>query len=835
MSPPSTRRKLTLHLLPNAHLDPVWQWDWREGYNEALTTCRTILDLMDEQEDLTFIRGEMLVYRHIQQTDPKLFARIERYVRAGRWDVIGGTFIQPDENMPETETLLRQFTWGMRYFRQTFGRTPKIAWSADPFGHSAGMPEIFATSGIEAFVYTRPSKPHNGPDSPLFWWESPSGRRVLVYRPTDHYYCNERADAAERLEAVLANARKGNLPHVGVFFGLGNHGGGPTRKHLRDIRQWQKDHPDVEVRFSTLHRLIAELQHDLADQGQQHIPSYVGELNYCLRGCYSSMAKVKFPFRKTQAQVVRAERTDALLACHLKRNPADLDTPWEALLLNSFHDIVTGSSIERAFDDQIAQLGGAFFQAQGAEFHALNALADRVDTTVCTPRDSDMPAGVAGLVWNPHPRPVETMVEFEAPLDYRPIWAYHHRSHELPVRVLDYRRKALAHQPVEIESIRYDAPWRWRVTLPIKLPAMGYSMIEMGYVEGAPVPPPGPDQPVETRGQSEISNGTWTIRTRKGAAGVTVLRKGRKILGPGLSAAVYDDPWSTWGGMDEEPASIDISKIQERWKVVDCRVIETGPWRSALWVRLAGQRSHIDLTLYLSAGRDAVDASARVLWCEPGCRLKLHLPCGDRADFDIPGGIISRPPQGEVPSLRWVRVTGGGPGAGFASDGLYNFDCKNGTLRATVCRSPRFSDPLGAPANATPWRGRVDLGEHRFRFVLTPPDADLTAEADLLEQPPVVQVVQPSPGNMPRQASLAQLKPHSLRVLALKPGPTAGQLVLRAQNLTRRVQRASLRLLGDSLALGPIPPQGIASWLLRRTKGTWTAQPCDATERRQSS
>jgi alpha-mannosidase len=391
----------------------------------------------------------------------------------------------------------------------------------------------------------------------------------------------------------------------------------------------------------------------------------------------------------------------------------------------------------------------------------------------------------------------------------------------------------MAHQALDIESFSYEAPWRYRTLLPISLPAMGYRTIEMAYVEGSKVPK-GPTKPVRTRGQTEIANGTWTVKTRKGARGVTVLRKGKTILGPGLSAAVYDDPWSTWGGMQEEPGSVDISGVLERWTVTDCRVIETGPWRAALWVRLAGKRSQLDLTLRLTSGRDAVDVAARVLWCEPGARLKLQLPAGDRAEFEVPGGLVEREPIGEVPALRWVRVTGGGPGVGFVSDALYNFDCKDGSLRATICRSPRFSDPHGAPADATPWKGRIDLGEHRFGFVLAPPDADLSAEADLLEQPPVVQCVQPSPGDLARQGSLMDVQPACLRVLAVKPGPRSGEVVLRVQNTTGRSQRANVKLFGKTCSLGPVEPGEIAGWVLRRPKDRWTASPCDAAERRLS-
>ncbi len=97
------------HLLPNAHLDPVWLWDWREGLNEALTTVATVLDLMDEHPSLTFLRGEAAIYRYLQREAPDLFRRVREKIEEGRWDVVGGTWVQPDSNLPSTETLCRHF------------------------------------------------------------------------------------------------------------------------------------------------------------------------------------------------------------------------------------------------------------------------------------------------------------------------------------------------------------------------------------------------------------------------------------------------------------------------------------------------------------------------------------------------------------------------------------------------------------------------------------------------------------------------------------------------------------------------------------------------------
>ncbi len=229
-------KKVIFHLLGNAHLDPVWLWDWREGLNEGITTIRTILDLMEEDPKMTFMRGESLIYQHLEREDPKSFARVKKLVAEGRWDVIGGTFIQPDTNLPATETLARQFTVAQAYFRRAFGRVPEAAWAADSFGHSAGYPEILAAAGMKYFAYTRPEEKHMPLAHPAFWWESASGARILAYRPTFGWYGTEHDEIFRRFDGYLAQNEKFPAKNVGCFYGLGNHGGGPSRRQLDDNR-----------------------------------------------------------------------------------------------------------------------------------------------------------------------------------------------------------------------------------------------------------------------------------------------------------------------------------------------------------------------------------------------------------------------------------------------------------------------------------------------------------------------------------------------------------------------------------------------------------------------
>ncbi len=815
--------KKTIHLIGNAHLDPVWLWDRREGLNEGITTVRTMLDLMDEFPEMTFIRGESAIYQHVEKYDPRTFARIKKMVKAGRWDVVGGTYIQPDTNLPSAETLVRQYAHGQRYFKSRFGKAVTAGWQADSFGHAAGMPEILAASGINFFAFSRPQSHIVPLAEPAFWWVGDGGRRILAVRSVTDSYQNERYNMPELLERVMKAHADSRLENIACFYGLGNHGGGPSRRHLLEIREWAARHPEVKVVHSGLHKLNDALRKEIARKGEDLIPTHKGELNCCLRGCYSSVAKFKFPYRRSEALLSRAEATDAIVAASQKRPAADLSKTWEVMLFNSFHDILPGSSIERAMDDQIASLGSILHEAAETEFEALNALAADIDTTLTRKPPKDHPSAVTALVWNPHPFRYEGQIEFENALDYRPLLEkYTNRGDDVPIEVLGANRKPIPFQSIRTEHSCFEEfPWRKRVVVPVSLPAFGWNVVELGWVEGAK--PLAVNNPVKAKPGS-IANALWRVEAKKGQSGVQFFHQGKKFFaGNGLQAVLFDDPWGSWGGMGEEPASFLLKKVREHWKITEVELLEEGPERAALWVRFAGKKSRIDLTFHVSRDRDAVDVSARVLIDDRSARLKLVFPAGDQVDYEVPGSVVRRGPAGEVPGARWARVHGKNGGMGFASDALYNFDSEKGEFRATVARASRYANDAKTAATTELWRPAVDCGELKFRFLVTNAKADLPRLAAELEQAPVVLMVPPGKGKHKRTGSLLELTPASVRLLALKRAEDGPGFILRAQAAPGKAVKVSALWLGKKIQLGALNGGEIATWKLQSAKTGWKA------------
>jgi alpha-mannosidase len=821
--------RYTFHLIANAHLDPVWLWDWREGMTEGLTTVRTILDLMDERPEMTFIRGEAAIYRHIEERDPETFARIRKQVAAGRWDVVGGTHIQPDTNLPATETLARQFTSAQAYFRSRFGTAPKIAWAADSFGHSAGLPEILAQAGMTGFAFTRPEKKELTLENPAFWWEGSGGSRILSYRPTAGWYGSNRDEIPRRLDAYLEAAAEFPMRIVGCYYGVGNHGGGPTRRQLDDIARWAAQHPEVEVVHSGLHRFFAALASEERHFPGGRYPTHQGELNFCLRGCYASLARFKFPYRRAEAELTRAEATDAMVAAKLDRKPANLATAWESVLFNSFHDILPGSSIERAYDDQLSWLGVARHTAQRAEFDALDALAARVDTSVPRPCN-DQPSRVPFLVWNPHPHVYEGPIELETPLDYRPVAAYKNKPDQVPVELIGPRGDRIPFQTIETEHAFFlqDA-WRKRIVFRAKLPPAGWSVFQIGLAEK--MRPVRVALAASARSPGTIRNGAYRITAAKGDKSLQIFHRGRPLFqGDGLSVLSVDDPWGSWGSIFEEKASLDLSTVRETWKIAGVELLERGPERASLWVRFAGARSRLDLTFSLARERPVVDVRARVFWNERSRRLKLAFPVGEhaRARFEVPGGIADRGPAGEVPGGRWVGV---GPRFGFASDALYGFDLKDGVLRATVVRASLYSADVATVPGAKSRRPATDAGELTFRFLLTHDPAQLPRLARELEQPLVVQMATPHPGTLPRSGSLFALEPDHVQLTALKPADDGRGWIVRLQETAGHAAQARGNWLGHRVDFGLVGAWGLQTFRMTPRRRGWKVAPTNIQER----
>jgi len=797
------------HLLPNAHLDPVWLWDWREGLNEGLATVQAVLNLMDEFPQLTFIRGESAIYEHVEKTSPLLFRRIARQVAEGRWDIVGGTYIQPDSNLASTETLCRQFECGLEYFRSRFDMQPTAAWQADSFGHTPGWPNILDAFGMTDFTFTRPQRGQFPLDTPAFWWKGSHGNRLLCYRQHWPWYCSERANLPEILDLTQKESSRFGFRNIGILMGLGNHGGGPSRRHILEVEKWREQHPEIEVRYSTLHGFFRALRSEIDDHPESDVPAVSGDLGYCLRGCYSSVQKFKTLYRQAESAVTEAECTAALVEQAFAIPGRPLQEAWKAVLFNAFHDILPGSSIERAMEEQSAWIGLALHHAQEARFAALNELASRIDTSVATPALPDHPTAVPMLVWNSQPHPFQGLVEIETSIDYRPIYAYENRSGDVPLSAHDALGQRLPLQSIGTEHTSMPhLPWRKRVLVPLTIPAWGWHVVRFAWDENSrPLPQNGSTVRIGRAGNTGITNGNWTIQAGES---LRIERLGKNFWNTGrdISLQVVEDPWGSWGGMNEETDSYRLEKTRETWKLTASEVLEEGPLRARLWTRWQGQNSWITLTFSLEQDSPVVKVEARLLWNERSARLKLVLPCSGDMEFDVPGATIRRDAAGQLPSGRWVRRRTGSRTAGFASTALSDVDFTPDELRITLARATRYANDVPTGPEEFPWQPAVDCGELKFAFSLFSENTTPDAAASVLLHPPVVQMVHAHQGDLSSMGSLGQVKPDGVRVLSLQKLPS-GEVLARIQNRNGEACHAAIEVPGGAGNAHRLLPQEI--------------------------
>jgi len=807
--------RLVLHLLPNAHLDPVWLWDWREGLNEGITTVKTILDLMDEYPDLTFLRGEAVIYQHIQQTAPELFQRIRDRIEEGRWDVVGGTYVQPDSNLSSVETLCRHFEKSLDYFKKELGIRPTISWQADSFGHTAGWPNILRSFGMDGFCFTRPQRKQFPMESPVFWWNCDYNDRLLCYRQHWQWYCSERFNIATLLDETLKGASTQPFRNAGVLMGLGNHGGGPTRRHLAEIQTWKQQHPDVDVRFSTLSGFFKTLRKEIITLPERHIPELTGEMGFCLRGCYSSVQKFKSLYRHAESAVVDAEIAQSLIENAPVAVP--LEEAWNSVLFNSFHDILPGSSVERAMEDQMLWTGLALHHSQKAVFSAMNQLARKIDTRVPKPATPDSPTEVPLLIWNPLPQEYRGPVEIEAALDYRPNFDYQHRANELPFALRSSKGTLLPFQEIQTEhGSMPDVPWRKRVVAHLSIPALGWKIVRMGQTATRAVfAPRKSDCRARSGVNPSISNTHWQLGVDNKKR-LTIKNKGRNFFSSPLRLMVVEDPWGSWGGMNEEPAASSLNQFREEWEIKRHEILESGPERSRLWTRWQGANSWVDLTFDVSRDLPWVTVKGRLLWNDRSARLQLVLPCQGPAVCDVPGSTVVRETLGQVPVGRWFqRMNKLGVNIGVASDVLSDADFLPKETRLTLARASRYANDVPTAPDEKLWLPAVDCGELKFQLAFFSGGVNPDQVVDGLIHPPTVTPVTPRPGPLAATGSFGSLSPNNIRLLSLQA--TKIGLSLRVQNRSSRPTKAQFHIGNTAHSLGSIEPQQIVTRLITTT------------------
>lgn len=785
--------KPVVHMIGNAHIDPVWLWRVGEGRQEVLSTYRSAIELMKETEGFVFSSGGAITYRWVQEDDPALFAQIQRCVAEGRWEIVNGWLIQPDCNVPSGESFVRHGLYGQRAFEAMFGCRAVTGYNVDSFGHAGSLPQILRGCGLINYVFFRP-EPGREKDLPgtLFWWQSDDGSRVLASRPPLHYPSHG-GEIADRIDAAAAQAPS-DVGHVMCFYGIGNHGGGPTRANLASILAAQRRPYGPEVRFGRTDRFF-----DLVRDSGATLPTMHDELQHHARGCYTAVSSIKQYNRRCEHALLTAEKLAALAHryCGLDYPQASLKAAWEKVLFNQFHDIMAGTSLREACQDACEGYETSLRTAQAIIEQSLDTLSAQIDI----PEDTR-----TLFVFNPHPW--TQTVPIEATILPARHWNEDWRGAFRPgvVHLLDEAGNAVSCQVTEIEHS--GGHYLLHLAFRDELPALGYRCYTVDVPRDAPAWPGAQPQPA-----TEMENEHLRLRfspTTGQLVGLHDKRTGIDLLRAPLAFQVIDDPSDTWS---HDVVSFDqiigaFEADDQITHVVNGAASRfSGSTRQRVRVVYRWGCSTLTADYVLYHGDDQLYLDLRIDWHEQLKMLKLAVPLAlDEAQStaSIPYGRIQRIDDGgEEPCQDWVDLSGARGGHHFGltvlNDGKYGYDALGNTLRMSLLRSPVFA--FHAPRQIEPGvtYHYTDQGEQHVRLALVPHAGDWTQadpirRAAMLNAPPLSREISPHVGNSPRTASFVNCSAPNVALTVLKQAEESEDWILRGYETEGKETEAVIAL-----------------------------------------
>jgi alpha-mannosidase len=762
----------------HAHIDTAWLWPVDEGVRKCARTFSTQLRLLERYPDYVFGASQAQHYAFMKEHYPSLFAAIRRQVGEGRWEVQGGMWVEADCNLPDGESLVRQFLHGMRFFRDELGVTVDNLWLPDVFGYSAALPQILRRCGIDALVTQKISwNQFNEFPHTTFNWTGIDGSSVMAHFPPENTY-NAVLDA-ETLIAGEENFReRGFLDGFLSLYGVGDGGGGPHEDHIERGRRMRDLEGTPRVRFAPASRFLHALR-----ERRDELPSWVGELYLELhRGTLTSQAAVKRGNRRLEEALRLAELLHAAGARDAYP-AAELDAAWKALLLNQFHDILPGSSINRVYQ--------RIRREHEEALAACDRLAVRGAEGLCARAEG------AAVLFQPHAHAFHGVVELPEG------WA--------GCAVLDG-----AGQPLPVQEAG-----EGRVLVEVTVPGLSFATVRRGDPVGSPVAgsaPAGRAGAVaagRVRGGDRLSLENDLVRYEFSAAGQLVsardLESGRELAEPGEPGnllTLHEDRPNNWDAWD-----VDLFHETALVEAAAAHVAEVGragPVRGSLRFVYRVGESEITQEAVLDAGSRRLDFRTAVEWRERHRILRVAFPVAVRASeasYEIQFGFLRRPTHRntswdvarfEAVAHRFIDLSSGTHGVALLNDSKYGHQVHGHILGLSLLRSPTSPDP------------DCDLGSHRFTYSLLPhagglEESEVFAEAAALNRPPfVVDGLAAGANGFP-----VRLEGSGLALAAFKKAEGDTSRIIRIVETRGRISRGRLHL---GPAGGTIAPCDLVEW-----------------------
>ncbi|MDP2983148.1 MAG: glycoside hydrolase family 38 C-terminal domain-containing protein [Candidatus Latescibacter sp.] len=698
----------TAFITGQAHIDMNWLWSNNETVKIAQDTFRQVVAFMDEYPDFKYIQSQAALYKAVEKTDPALFERIRHYVKEGRWELGGGMWVEADTNLSGGESLARSFLLAQRFFLDRFGKSTRVGWLPDNFGHISQLPQLLTLAGCGSF-YTKRCSPING----SFWWEAPDGSKILCYA-NKFYNQAITTDITREFDDI---APKGNK--IFIPYGVGDHGGGPTRRDIETAQLLNNTPRYPKMEFSTFENFCRSVQKEM-----NGLTTHRGEMQFTFRGCYTSVAKVKEGNRRCESALYSGEFMSSLDRFMGGAYPAeDLREAWEILLFNQFHDILPGSAIHESNMDAAADQKWVTSHAENARDSALRKIADKVKI----PRGQGQPV----VAFNLQPRARTSLVEADIfthsspatthlsywgnPYDGGSIEPVNIGQGNAPtVIVRDPSGKTIPAQVVWGKN--FPPGWRSRILFVAdNLPAGGYRSYTIDTTR------PGDYNTLFSADNGAFETDFFLIKIDMSSGEITSLvdkRTRTEYAKSGLNHLriyIEDGGANAW--------NIGRSKrVEDITAVESIKVTERGPVRACIeTVKKWGNSKFVQRT-YIYRSYPRIDFELDVHWFERfdaaagAPMLRVIFPVAlDNPHFSchVPFDVVERPADGhDVPAQRWVDISGGDNGIALLNRSKYGHSFENGELRLSLLRS--FNTPDIYP----------DQGIHHIQYALFPHKGD---------------------------------------------------------------------------------------------------------------
>jgi alpha-mannosidase len=781
----------------NSHIDAAWLWPRSETIDVVHRTFTTALQLMNEYPNYTFTQSAAQYTEWMADKYPELNAEIKQRVKEGRWEIVGGMWVEPDLNIPGGESLVRQLLVGQRYFQQQYGVTARIGWNPDSFGYNWQLPQIYKRSGMDYFV-TQKMHWNDTNQLPfrLFWWESPDGSKVLTYFPTDYVHDNVSPTRVSADFAESAQRNPGTTEMLDLY-GIGDHGGGPTRAMLDQGDHWvaasaKADEAVPTMRYGTAQKYFSDVEGKLnpdsptwnydkiakgymappaSASGGMGVPTWKDELYFEYhRGVFTSQAAHKRNNRMSEAATLTAEKLASMAWLAGKPYPAEeLTENWKKITFNQFHDLAAGSGIAVIYRDAQKDYTEVFRSDKEVADASLETLSAGIDTRV--------KSGVPVLLSNPlawqRDETVKISVQFPALADGVIIFGEH-----VPVLMSQVIGQDKAMNRFDVLVRAEDVP------------SFGYARLdvvndgERKFVRRVSDlhADQSPNGIVLSNAKLKLSVDTKTgcITSLMALPAKTEFMAASSC---GNQLQTYKDTPKQYDAWNVDPGTLDgpMTPIDH---VDSIALVEKGPVRATVRITRTWQASKFTQDISLDAGSDEVLVENTVDWHETHVLLKAAFPLAatsGKATYEIPFGSIERATtrdnswekaKFEVPAQRWADLGDEHQGVSILNDSKYGYDAVGNTLRLTLLRSPTWPDP------------DADRGVQHFTYAIYPhagtwKQAETVRRGYELNEPLMAQQVMAHTGTLPAEHSWGSVENRNVTLTAVKKAEDADALVYR--------------------------------------------------------